>query len=94
MPWATVEGINIKIVCPPANPKHTRLSARTLQLALPEGAESFHNIESHTLGTRSGVPQPLVGATKAEDTELRVSIDQLVSILVNMIDRHIFQSLA
>ena len=44
--------------------------ARTLQLALPDGSESFPNINSHTLGTRSRVPQPLLGATKARDTEL------------------------
>ena len=45
--------------------KHTRLVARTLQLALPEGAKSFLGIKSHTLGTRIGVPQPLFGATEA-----------------------------
>ena len=34
--------------------------ARTLQPALQEGAESFPNIKRRTLGTRSGVPQPLL----------------------------------
>ena len=51
--------------------------ARTHQLALPEGAESFPNIKIHTLGTRCGVPQPLLGATKASDMEaLRDGSDQ------------------
>ena len=45
--------------------------ARTLKRALYEGAESFPNMESHTLGNRSGVPLPLFGATNARDTELR-----------------------
>ena len=65
----TVKGINIKIVYPTRNTKHTGFMARTLQLALPEGVESFPNIKSHTLGTRRGVPQPLLGATIARDTD-------------------------
>ena len=65
-----VKCINIKIVYPTANRKHTKLMTRTLQLALPKGAESFPNIKSHTLGTGCGVPQPLLGATKAGDTKL------------------------
>ena len=65
MPWVSVKGINIKIVYPAANTKHTGFMGRTLQLTLPERAESFRNIKSHTLGTRSGVPQTLLGATKA-----------------------------
>ena len=40
--------------------KHTRLVSRTLQLALPEAAVSFPDIKSHTLGTRCGVPRPLL----------------------------------
>ena len=69
MPWVTVKGINIKIVCHTTNTIHIRLMDRTLQHTMPEGAESFPNIKSHTLGTRCGVPQPLLGATKARDTE-------------------------
>ena len=65
-----VKGINIIIVYPTSNTKHTRLEARTLELAMPEGAESFPNIKSHTLGTRCGVLQPLLGATKARDAGL------------------------
>ena len=61
VPWVMVKCINIKIVYLTANTKHTRLVARTLQLALTERAESFTNIKSHTLGTRCGVPQPLFG---------------------------------
>ena len=68
--WATVIGINKKNVYPTANTKHTKLVARILQLALPEGAESFLNIKSYALGTRCGVPQPLLGATNARDTEI------------------------
>ena len=65
-----IKGINIKIGYPTTNMKHTRLVVRTLQLVLQEGAESFPNIKSHTLGTRCGVPQSLLGATKAGGTEL------------------------
>ena len=50
--------------------KHRGFMSRTLQLALPEWTESFPNIQSPTLGTRSRVPQSLLGATKARDTEL------------------------
>ena len=46
---------------PTANTNHTGFIARTLQLALSEGAESFPNIKCHTLGTRSRVPQLLLG---------------------------------
>ena len=70
VPWVSLKGINIKICCPTVNTKHTRLLARTLQLTLPQGAESFPNKTSHSLGTRCGVPQPLLGATKARDTKL------------------------
>ena len=52
------------------NTKHTVFMARILQLALPEIAESFPNIQSLTMGTRSKIPQPLLDATKAKDTEL------------------------
>ena len=60
-----VKDISIEIIYPTANTKHTGFVARTLQLALKEGAESFPNIKSHALGTRRGVPQPLLGATNA-----------------------------
>ena len=56
--------------------------ARTLQLARPEGAESFPYIKSHVLGTRRGVPQPLLGATNARDMvlwEMTAIIDFRVS---------------
>ena len=52
MSWVTVTGINIKIVYPPANMKHTGFMARTLQLALPEGAESWSRV--HTTGDDVG----------------------------------------
>ena len=70
VPWITVKGINIKVIYPTANTKHIRLVARTLQLALSEWAQYFPNRKSHTLGTRCGVPPPLLGATKARDMEL------------------------
>ena len=72
VPWVAVNGINIKIVSPTANPKHTGLRARTLQLALPE-AESFPNITSHTLGTMSGVLQPLLSFERWRRSEILVS---------------------
>ena len=70
MPWVTVKGMNIKIVYPTSSLKHKGLMARTLQLSLLEGAESFPNKKSHILDTRYGVPQPLLGATKAMDMEI------------------------
>ena len=53
-----------------ANTNLTGFMARILQFALPEGAESFTNIKSPTLGTRSLVPPPLLGASKARATKL------------------------
>ena len=55
-----VKGINIKIVYPTANKKHTGFMARTLQLALLEEAESLTNIKSLALDTRNGVLQKLL----------------------------------
>ena len=52
-----VEDMNINIVYPTANMKHTKLMARTRQLSLLEEAESIPKIKSHTLGTRCGVPR-------------------------------------
>ena len=65
-----IKCINIKIVSPTANMKHTGYMARSLQLALPEGVVYFLNIESHILGTRSKVLQPQFWAAKARDMEL------------------------
>ena len=51
MSSVVVKSINIKIVYHTANTKHTVFMAKTLQLALPEGVESFLIIKSHTLGS-------------------------------------------
>ena len=47
MPWVTVKGINLKIVCPTADTKHTiKTLGKKLQLVLPEGEESFSKIRT------------------------------------------------
>ena len=70
MSCVTVKGININIVYLTTNTKPTGFMTRTLQPALPEGAEPFPYIKSHTYGTRSGVLQLLLEATKARDMQL------------------------
>ena len=43
--WVTVKGINKTFVYPTAKTKDTGFLARTLKFALPEGVESFPNIQ-------------------------------------------------
>ena len=58
------EDMTITKIKTTANTRHRGFMARTLQLALPEVVEPFPRIKSHTLGTRSVAPQPLLGQPK------------------------------